>query len=275
MITSTRIPSFPLNEFISSFFYYSGLVTDHTLERLLPDGNVELIIELTDAPKYIYDNVSLKEIQSCRRMWFSGFRTAPITIPSGLDSEMIVVTFRKGRAFPFIMEPMDALKDTVVDAELVMNPELLSIRARLQDEPVSAEKLHMLEREMTRLYRSRLQENLFVQHMVSRIVQEPAQIRLGVLAREVGYSQKHLISIFRNHVGVTPKEFVRVLRFQKAIGEIERRGRISWSDVALDCGFYDQSHLISEFRSFSGFTPSEYMRQRGDYLNYLRVEDAG
>lgn len=273
MISHLHIPSHPLSEFIASFFYYSGLVPDHALERLLPDGNVELIIDLTDAPKYIYDNESLKAIQSCRGMWFSGFRTAPITIPSGVDSEMIVVSFKKGRAFPFLIEPLHALKDTVVDAELVLDRELLTVREELRNEPDVPKKLSLLERRMTRMYRSRLRENPFVEHMVSHIVADPTHARLSELVREVGYSHKHLISIFRNHVGVTPKEFSRVMRFQKAIEEIERLGDINWSALALECGFYDQSHFIADFRTFCGSTPTEYLRQRGDYRNYLRVED--
>jgi len=73
MISKLYIPSYPLNQFIESFYYYTGFKPEHSFERFLPDGNVQLIFDFTDYPKYIYDNETLKEIQSCRNVWFSGF----------------------------------------------------------------------------------------------------------------------------------------------------------------------------------------------------------
>ena len=71
MIAKFHIPAFPLDQYIESFFYYTGYQPDHSVDRFLPDGNVNLIFDLTDRPKYIYDNTTLKEIQSCKRVWFS------------------------------------------------------------------------------------------------------------------------------------------------------------------------------------------------------------
>ena len=80
-----------------------------------------------------------------------------------------------------------------------------------------------------------------------------------------------MISIFEKHVGVAPKTFARIMRFQKAVREIGHSGDIDWLSVGHDCGFYDQSHLSGEFRRFTGCTPSEYLRRRGTFLNYLPV----
>ena len=106
MIAKLHIPAPPLDRFVESFFYYTGFQPEHAVDRFIPDGNVYMIFDLTDRPKYIYDNHTLKEIQSCKRVWFSGFRTEPITIPSGAESEMIVVNFHKGKAFPFPSLPL-------------------------------------------------------------------------------------------------------------------------------------------------------------------------
>ena len=85
----------------------------------------------------------------------------------------------------------------------------------------------------------------------------------------MGYSQKHLIKIFKDHVGLTPKSFLKVVRFQRAVQDIEKRGRINWSAVALDAGYFDQSHFIADFRAFSGYTPENYLLRRGQHLNYI------
>jgi hypothetical protein len=124
MINHLYFPSPPLNQFIESFFYYSGYNPDHIVDRFLPDGNVQIIFDFTDYPKYIYDNETLKEKQACRNVWFSGFRTEPITIPSGRDSEMLIIVFHKGRSFPFLCEPLHALTNLVADAQLVLKNDI-------------------------------------------------------------------------------------------------------------------------------------------------------
>lgn len=131
MIFKTHIPTFPLNQFIESFIYYKDYKPIHTLDRFLPDGNVNVVIDLTDYPKFIYDNYNLKEIQSCKNVWFSGIRNNYITIPSGQDSEMFIINFHKGKAYPFVEMPLNELTDYVVDGELVMTSEILNMREAL------------------------------------------------------------------------------------------------------------------------------------------------
>ncbi|MCF8379200.1 MAG: helix-turn-helix transcriptional regulator [Bacteroidales bacterium] len=272
MITEIYIPTFPLSQFIDHFFYYSGYNPEHSVDRFLPDGEVQIIFDLTDYPKFIYDNDTLKEIQSCQNVWFAGFRTEPITIPSGKESEMLIVQFKKGKAFPFLIEPMQNLTNFVVDAELVISPKILKIRERLLEATNPYEKFQLLEKQLLKIYFNKLKENPFVDFAVSTIIGTPKQCSIKTISDKVGYSQKHTIKLFKEHVGVTPKEFLKVIRFQKAIQQIENQISVDWSQIAFDCGFYDQSHFIADFKVFSGFTPSEYIKQRGDFLNYIPVK---
>lgn len=269
MIAEIHIPISPLDQFIDHFFYHAGYHPEHLVDRLLPDGEVQLIFDLTDYPKYIYDNETLKEIQTCQKVWFSGFRTTPITIPSGQESEMLIVQFKKGKAFPFMMEPMHALTNLVVDAEQAISREILVVREQLLEALTPFEKFQLLEAQLLKQYRSKLKENPFVDFAVTTIVSSPDQYSIRQIAAKAGYSQKHIIKLFKEQVGVTPKAFLKVIRFQKAIQQIEAQRAVDWSAIAYDCGFYDQSHFIANFKGFSGFTPSEYLEQRGDFLNYI------
>ncbi|MEZ5083283.1 MAG: helix-turn-helix domain-containing protein [Bacteroidales bacterium] len=267
-----HIPVSPLDQFIDHFFYYTGVNPEHEVDRFLPDGEVQLIFDLTDFPKYIYDNFSLKEIQSCRHVWFSGFRTEPITIPSGKESEMLIVQFKKGKAFPFLSEPMHTLKNCVVDAELVLSSEILDIRDVLLEKKTAGEKFQFLEKRLVTLFLDQLHHNPYVEFAINKIISSPNQCSIRTIAQKAGYSQKHIIKIFKEYVGVSPKEFLKVIRFQKAIQEIERQMAIDWSSIAFDCGFYDQSHFIADFKLFSGFTPTEYTIMKGNTLNYIPMK---
>jgi AraC-like DNA-binding protein len=70
-------------------------------------------------------------------------------------------------------------------------------------------------------------------------------------------------------VGVTPKQYLKIMRFQKVICEIERYGFILWSQISREGGYYDQAHFIHDFKHFSGFTPNEYLKRKTNTLNYI------
>ena len=85
------------------------------------------------------------------------------------------------------------------------------------------------------------------------------KLEIGDLAEELGWSHKHLIAQFRDQLGTPPKRLGRVLRFQRAIERIGACEAPRWVELAFDCGYFDQSHMIREFREFAGCTPEEYV----------------
>ena len=70
-------------------------------------------------------------------------------------------------------------------------------------------------------------------------------------------------------MGLTPKSFSRVQRFQRVLRKVHRLPSIDWADVALECGYYDQAHFIHDFQSFSGFTPTVYAARATEHLNHV------
>jgi AraC-like DNA-binding protein len=273
MMLQAHIPVSPLNEFINALVYYDGLEPLHTLDRFLPDGNTELIVNLSETPQYIYDNETLQEIQICRRAWVSGVRTRPITIPSGKGSKMLIVAFKRGRAHPFYPLPMSELLDWVVEAECVLGRGILDLREQLLACPSVERMFSTAERFLLQRAGGSLAPDPAgrgVDFALSMMVHQPG-IRFRRLSEQIGYSQKHFISLFKAHVGAAPKQYMKIMRFQQAILGIEQETSTHWSEIALRNGFYDQSHFIHEFRDFSGFTPGEYIRRKTDTLNYVPV----
>jgi len=271
MIYEFYKPGFPLDQFIESFIYYKDFNPVHSVDRFLPDGNINVVIDLTDYPKFIYDNDTLKEIQACKNVWFSGIRTRFITIPSGKDSEMFIINFHKGKAYPFVEMPLNELTDFVVDGELVMTNEILNIRETLLCLITVRQKFLYAERQLLKVFRNKLSINPFVDHAINHIINMPDQSSIEKISRDIGFSQKHFIKTFKDHVGTTPKGFLKLIRFQKAIAEIEQNKIINWSGIANECGYYDQAHFINDFKNFSGFTPTQYLTMQSDFTNYVAV----
>jgi len=275
MIFQAHKPTFPLNHFVESLIYFDGLRAPHNLDRFLPDGNTEIIIDLSGKPQYIYDNETLQEIQTCRYAWVSGVRTQPITIPSGNGSRMMVVAFKKGKAFPFYSSPMSELTDIVTGADLVFGRQILDLREQLLAAKSVARMFELVERFLARQAGDAMQMDVSarcIDYALSSIVNKPTAQRLHQLSAQIGYSQKHFIDLFRERVGVSPKQYLRIMRFQKAINAIENNDFIRWSHLALESGYYDQAHFINDFKLFSGFSPNEYMQRKASTLNYIPVD---
>lgn len=275
MILQIHKPAFPLNEFVENLVYYHGLTALHNLDRFLPDGNTEIILDLTENPQYIYDNETLQEIQICRCAWVSGVRTKPITIPSGKGSRMLIVAFKKGRAFPFYPLPVSELTDTVAEADLVFGRKFHDMRQQLLAAKSPDRMFQLVESFLLHQAGAALGEETpsrCITYAVSSIIHKPTAQRLSQLSDEIGYSQKHFIDLFRQHVGVSPKQYLRIMRFQKVIGAIENKDCIRWSNIALESGYFDQAHFIHDFKHFSGFTPNEYLKRKAATLNYVPVD---
>lgn len=274
MILQVHSPVFPLQKFVDHFIYFEGFNPVHSMDRFLPDGNAEFIIDLTDNPKHIYDNESLTELQSCRHAWVSGVRTQPITIPSGRDSRLLIIAFKKGKAHPFYDFPMSELANLVVDAGIVFGNKLHELREHLLNTLSVPQMFVLVEHFLLQQAGDSLHANTqakCIEYAVSNIVNQPNIQGFQNLSSQIGYSQKHFIDLFKKQVGVPPKQFLKIMRFQKAIQEIENTKSIQWSDIATESGFYDQAHFINDFKGFSGFTPSEYIRRKAETPNYIPV----
>ena len=92
-----------------------------------------------------------------------------------------------------------------------------------------------------------------------QLMQSHGQIEIGKLAEAIHCSKKHLISQFRNEIGLPPKTVARIIRFRRVVDLLKRGQRHRWVEIAQRCGYFDQAHLIREFREFAGTTPGEHV----------------
>ena len=108
--------------------------------------------------------------------------------------------------------------------------------------------------------------------MLGEIRQRKGAVSIGRLREQTGWSKTRLASTFVEQVGVSPKQYARVMRFSRAL-EMIHAEHTSLVDVAAEAGYYDQPHLNAEFKELSGFTPSEF-RHAHRYPNSVSVAEA-
>jgi AraC-like DNA-binding protein len=94
------------------------------------------------------------------------------------------------------------------------------------------------------------------------LVDSAGRIPIGALASELGWSHRRLTTRFREEVGVAPKLFARILRFERALGLLKRDDGRGFAEIAYSCGYADQAHFNRDFRSFAGSPPSDFLGRR-------------
>jgi AraC-like DNA-binding protein len=151
--------------------------------------------------------------------------------------------------------PMSELTGRVVSFGDLMPREHRSLVERLDAEPDWDARFDLIERLVAERV-GRARRNQIVDWAYARIEGRGGALEIGGLADELGYSQTHLIKLFKEHVGVAPKVLARIIRFDRLMRHLKRGGSGSWADLALAFGYYDQAHLVREIRQFTGATPS-------------------
>lgn len=273
MLFRLRTPAPPLSYFVENLWFYRDLETDHFKERLIPDGAMELIIDLTESPKRLYNRRDTSRYTHFRRAWISGMHRQFIVIGAEPGSSMMGAHFRTGGASPFFGFPLSELSGSVVELDLIWKREILALRERLLEAPAIEDKFDLLEAFLMRKAESRIVPDPVVHAALRRLRTWPV-LSLRGLAGELGLSQKQMISRFDARVGLTPKVVSRLFRFQKALLAVHgANGKpVDWSDLALEHGYYDQAHFIHEFQEFSGVTPTVYLANRTQLPFYLYLD---
>jgi len=271
MIHKLHFPEPPLSQFVENIWLVEGFAADYTREKILPDGAIELILDLDTQPKTIFDDEGSERFRTVKKAWISGERTRYIVIGAERNQSMVGIRFKPGGAYPFFHFPISELSESVTELDLIWGSLVDEIRDQLLEIKTPEERLRRLESFLLSQARRSLEGNRLISFAVQQLQNSPQFLAIRDLANMIGITQKHLISQFEKVVGLRPKSFARVCKFQKVVNLIEQQNHIEWVAIASDCGYYDQAHFIHEFQSFSGLNPSAYLRQRGEYLNFIPI----
>lgn len=269
MIYLTHIPPPPLSLFVEWFFFYEGYTPPHTKEKRLPDGAVELLINLREEPKLLFDHHDNGRATVFKRSWISGQQEGFLVIDVTGETSMIGIRFKPGGAWPFFPFPMSELQNEVVELDLLWGPEAHFLQEELVEANTPVQKFHLLENFLLSWANGQLGSNPYIDFAVNALRHPDDNFSIQWLTQKTGISHKHLIRTFDKCIGIKPKMLARILKFQKAIHLLEQRQPVKWTDLAFQCGYFDQAHFIKEFQQFSGINPTSYFDLRGESVNYI------
>lgn len=262
-------PGSHLSDCVAAMIHFSGFVPDFQREKLLPDGVMEIVVDLSDRPKRLFRNAVDPDGSDFRRAWISGVHGKPIVIEAQAMAEMLVIAFTPGGALPFIGAPGHVLTDSVFELDAVLGKSATSLRDRVlagrnPQAMFALAESWLLERSGGPVKRDRL-----IAHLIGRI--EAGGVTIRSLVEETGRSERYLQLLAQRWLGTSLKHYARMRRFQRVIGGVSTSTEPDWADLASGEGYFDQSHLSHEFLAFAGMTPGAYAARYAGLTDFLPI----
>jgi AraC-like DNA-binding protein len=261
------IPGSPLSRFVELLWYYENAPKPHQKERLMPDGCVTLVINLLEDETRLYDPDDLDKVTRLTGCTVSGPHTKCFAIDTDEQTCVTGISFRPAGAVPFLKLPSDELQNQHVNLEDLWGGLARVLRERVLSAKGADGKLRVVELALLERAAGMFDGQPVVEYAVENFLSRPETARIAEISCKTGFSSRRFIELFKHHVGMTPKLFCRVRRFQQALQRITSGHPVNWSGIALDGGYFDQAHFIHDFRAFSGINPSKYL---ADYKDFPR-----
>jgi AraC-like DNA-binding protein len=258
MQVQKHIPTFPLSNFIEHLVYVSGSLPIPYLKEL-PDGGVNLVIELNDRTvNSIFPEDGLQKKYEVKGAWISGLQKQAIIYKNNTDSTVISVRFTTGGFFGLTKIPVTAIDHVGIEAEALLGSSFRHLYQRIINASGCSEMFALIEN-----YFLQYRMDHSTEHEIVRFIDRNIDKPIDWLIHKSGYSQKHVIHLLKKHTGFSPKYLQRLYRFQLVIKEIQNhKNEIDWFSIVHRYGYYDQAHLIKDFSYFSGVRPTDYVNSQ-------------
>jgi len=251
-----------LRAFVRRYAGYLEITPAPLRRRELPSGDVHFIVSF--GPPWDLPDPLAPDLRSERHGSFvAGLDDRHAFSEHAGFAHGVEVQFTPLGARAFFGLPMRELTHEVVALDALEGRAGDRLVERLALAPTWAERFALLDAAIVRRVADAPLPPREVAWAWGRLVQTGGAVAVGDLATDLGWSRKRLIGRFREHVGVAPKLYGRLLRFQAAVETLRSAtDDLGFAELALTCGYYDQSHLYRDFRAFAGSTPTEFVAGR-------------
>lgn len=240
------------------FMWLVDGITSFEAARILPRGNAHLMFNL-GAPQRLIDVYGEREPVVYAHAWISGQQRRFLDVAGSGHTSTLGVRFRPLGAWRVLGLAQHELADRVIDLDALFGDRIHALRQRLLETSDAAARFALFEGWLLERAQGRV-AHYAVRWAVQRLAATHGAIPVERLAAELGYSRKHVAQLFQREMGLTPKALARVLRFTHALTRVRSERIAHWDAFALDCGYYDQAHLIREFKAYSGHAPTVFLR---------------
>jgi AraC-like DNA-binding protein len=253
------------------------LLTDapaHGRERIVPSGTVELVFNLHEDEFRIGESAGGKE-RRYRGAMVSGCYSEAFDIDTRAHNLVLGVHFKPGGAGSVLGVPTSELANEHVGLEDIWGASATELRDRLCVTQSLQHRFEMLEGALVARLPDRQRRRAAVTVGLAHLERPGTEV--GHVARELGLSRRRFIEVFTEDVGMTPERYSMVRRFQRALSLASRSPPAPWTQIALECGYFDQAHLCRDWSTLTGMSPGQFLTQRAISVkeNHIALREVG
>jgi AraC-like DNA-binding protein len=279
MIYQTYQPRSPLSQFVEFLWVRQGDRLPQSQSRLLPIGSMELVINLHEDRIPLFDRHSRVERGSTNGTMICGVHSEGFIINNQRKASFMGVHFKPGGSAAFFALPAGELHNQLISLDELWQSRATGLRDRLLEASTLATRFLVLEQFLlTMVQPSKRHPVVDFALREFRRTAEGSTARspiptVGAVIDQIGFSSRHFNQLFRNQVGLTPKMFCRIQRLQQVLCLLAGKTKVDWLDIVFTCGYFDQAHLIHDFRAFADCTPTEYLARRSFHPCHIMLPD--
>jgi AraC-like DNA-binding protein len=255
------VPQPPLDQLVDDLYYLEG-TPPYSRFKLPPMPSAVLILNIGD--RFLIGDSGTRPVEfadGC--LLTTGTRHIEFGYPASTRS--VGVHFKPWGWTPFVGIPGSEVCDLQLTVEQMWGRFGDELRDRLDAASTPGKMLALLEEELRRRVADVPGLGL-VRHASGRIAAAWGAVSIGGLCEDAGVSTTHLAHRFKQIVGITPKRLARTYRFAKVVFSVDAAAAVDWGDLAVRAGYFDQSHFVKDFQTFTGCTPTAYLALRRRFL---------
>jgi AraC-like DNA-binding protein len=264
MLFKRITPSKSLNRFIECFWILEDSDTQSKQQKIISDGFPEIIFHFGDPYRINLHNAW--KLQSDALL--AGQITKHFLLENTGRSDVFGIKFKPAAITLFFSLSMDLFLDKVVSLRDLHIPLGSKLHAEINKSFSAEEKVFKAEEYLSTIHPDTDVHFQIAEKAVELIFETKGAIIVTQLCKDLFVSERQLQRVFKKFIGLSPKFYSRIIRFNY-IFELMKKGPCTWADITYDGGYFDQSHFIRDFKSFTGEDPSKYYFQENNIANFF------
>jgi AraC-like DNA-binding protein len=225
------------------------------VQRIIPTGLTELLLYFTSRPKVLTNNKYLSDNTA-----LYGHQNDFYDMEIKGDLSVFSIVFQPQGLMQFFKFPLHEICNQNVPLKYIIGQAGRDLEEKMSETATFHQKVKIVETCLLNLLKTNLADFEFrrINHIAELIKRTCGNININQMASEACLCRKQFERIFAEHIGISPKQYLKIIRFQFALFQKQKNFNMSMLDLSYECGYYDQSHFINDFKSLSGLTPRQY-----------------
>ncbi len=256
----------PLKSLIKYFWVLDSGRHISLHHKILPVNNIDILINLKSPMTFEKKGVTYK---TPGNIYFQGLNGDHTLMQQEGTVLTIGVSFFPTGFFPFFKIPVSEFKDDTIGLDVLLNALTTELEDKLRAAKTMAAKITILEQ----FFLGLLDQHPIISRETTALFHQfyTAGLPVRAFCREYGVHPRTLERRFNRFVGVTPKQFYRLSRFQVVLNKLIRPPQATLTDLAHDLDYYDQAHFIKDFKAFTGCAPSDFLKEKQSFKQIMTI----